>query len=103
MGGQRKLHTKELHDSYSSQSIIRIIKSRRMKWVGHVAQMRRSGTLVGKPGGKRPLGRPRYRWVDNIIMDLKKIRWDGVDCIGLAQDKDNWRALVNAVMNLHVP
>jgi hypothetical protein len=59
--------------------------------------------LVGKPGGKRALGRPRRRWVDNIIMDLLEIDWGGVDRIGLAQDRDKWRALVNAVMNLRVP
>jgi hypothetical protein len=59
--------------------------------------------LVGKPEGKRPLGRPRRRWVDNIKMDLLEIGWDGVDWIGLAQDRDRWRSLVNAVMNLRVP
>jgi hypothetical protein len=59
--------------------------------------------LVGKPEGKRPLGRPRRRWVDNIKMDLLEIGWGGVDWIGLAQDRDKWRALVNAVMNLRVP
>jgi hypothetical protein len=60
-------------------------------------------TLVGKSEGKRPLGRPRRRWVDNIIMDLGEIGWDGVDWIELAQDRDQWRALVNSVMNLRVP
>jgi hypothetical protein len=59
--------------------------------------------LMGKPEGKRPLGRPRRRWVDNIRMDHGEIGWDGVDWIGLAQDRDRWRALVNAVMNLRVP
>jgi hypothetical protein len=59
--------------------------------------------LVGKPEGKRPLERPRRRWVYNIKMDLKEIEWDGMDCIDLAQDRDRWRALVNAVMNLRVP
>jgi hypothetical protein len=58
---------------------------------------------VGKPEGKRPLGRPRCRWVDNIKMELLEIDWSGVDWIGLAQDSDKWRALVNAVMNLRVP
>jgi hypothetical protein len=78
-GGWRKLHNEELHDLYSSSSIIRIIRSRRMKWAGHVARMgeRRNvyRLLVGKPEGKRPLGRPRYRWVDNIRMDLVEIGW----------------------------
>jgi hypothetical protein len=59
--------------------------------------------LVGKPEGKRPLGRPRRRWVDNIKMDLRGIRWDGVDWIDMAQDRDQWRALVNTVLNLRVP
>jgi hypothetical protein len=58
--------------------------------------------LVGKPEGKRPLGRPRWRWVDNIKMDLGEIGWDGVEWIGLTQDRDKWRALVNLVMNLQV-
>jgi hypothetical protein len=59
--------------------------------------------LVGKPEGKRPLGRPRCRWVDNIIIDLREIRWDGMDRIELAQDRDQWRSLVNTVMNPGVP
>jgi hypothetical protein len=106
-GGCRNLHNKELRELYSSQSIIRIIKSRRMRWVGHVARMgeKRSAyrLLVGKPEGKRPLGRPILRWVDNIKMDLLEIGWGRVDWIGLAQDRNKWKALVNAVMNLRVP
>jgi hypothetical protein len=81
--------------------------SRRMRWAGHVARMGETRNadriLVGKPEGKRPLGRPRRRWVDNIKMDLTEIGWDGVDWIELAQDRDQWRALVNTVMNLLVP
>jgi hypothetical protein len=107
MGGWRKLHNEELHNLYSSPSIIRMIKSRRMRWAGHVTRMRAKRNayriLVGNPEGKRPLGRPRRRWVDNIKMDLREIRWDGIDWIDLAQDRDQWRALVNAVMNLRVP
>jgi hypothetical protein len=86
-----------------------MIKSRRMRWTGHVARMgdtRNAYTrriLVGKPEGKRPLGRPRRRWVDNIKMDLREIGWDGVDWIKLVPDRDQWRALVNTVMNLRVP
>jgi hypothetical protein len=106
-GGWRKLHNEELHDLYSSANIIRIIKSRRMRWAGHVPRMgeRRNAyrLLVGKPEGKRPLGRPKRRWVDNIKMDILEIGWGGVDWIGLAQDMDKWRALVYAVMNLQVP
>jgi hypothetical protein len=105
----RKLHNEELHDLYysPSMSIIRIIKSRSMRWVGHVARMGEKRNayrlLVGKPERKRPLGRPRRRWLDNIRMDLVKVRWGDVDWIGLAQDKDKWRALVNSVLNLRVP
>jgi hypothetical protein len=92
---------------YPSQSIIRIIKSRRMRWAGHVARMGRRGTrirlLVRKPEGKRPLGRPRRRWMDNIRMDLGEVGWGDVEWIGLAQDRNRWRALVNSVLNLRVP
>jgi hypothetical protein len=102
IGGWRKLHT-ELHNLYCSPSIIRIIKSRRMKWAGHVARMGEKRNayriLVGKVEGKRPLGRPRRRWEDNIKMDLRKIGWGGMDWIDLAQDRDQCRALVNMVMN----
>jgi transcription termination factor 2 len=104
-GGWRKLHNEELRDLYNI-SINRIVKSRRMRWAGHVARMEEKGNayrlLVGKPEGKRPLGRPRRRWVDNVKMDLLEIGWGGVDWIGLAQDRDKWRALVNAVVNLRV-
>jgi hypothetical protein len=84
-----------------------MIKSRRMRWAGHAARMGDTRNayriLVGKPEGKRPLGRPRRRWVDTIKMDLREIGWDGVDWIELAQDRDQWRVLVNTVMNLRVP
>jgi hypothetical protein len=106
MGDWRKLH-EELHNLYSSPKIIRMIKSKRMRLAGHVARMGETRNayriLVGKTEGKRPLGRPRRRWVDNIKMDLRKIGWDGRDWIELAQDRDQWRALVNMVMNLRVP
>jgi hypothetical protein len=106
-GGWRKLHNEELHNLYSSPSIIRIIKSRRMRWAGHVARMGEKRNvcrlLVGKPEGKRPLGRPRHRWMDNIKTDLLEIGLNVVDWIGLAQDRYRWRALVNSVTNLWVP
>jgi hypothetical protein len=106
-GEWRKLRNKELHDLYSSPSIIRIIKSRRMRWAGHVTQMGEKRNtyrlLVGKPEGKRPLGRPRCRWLDNIRMDLGDVGWGDVDWIGLAKDRNRWGALVNSVLNLWVP
>jgi hypothetical protein len=105
--GWRKLHSEKILDLDSSPCIIRIIKSRRMRWAGHVARMveKRNAyrLLVGKLEGKRPLGRPRHRWVDTIKMDLLGIGWGSVDWIGLAQDRHKWRTLVNAVMNLQVP
>jgi hypothetical protein len=106
-GGWRKLHNEELHNLYSSPSIIRIIKSRKMRWAGHVALLGEKRNayriLVGKPEGKRPLGRPRRRWVDNIKMDLREIGRDGVAWMDMAQDRDQWRALVNTVLNFRVP
>jgi hypothetical protein len=105
--GWRKLHNEELHNLYSSPSIVRIIKSRRMRWAGHVARMGEKRKvyrlLVGKTEGKRPLGRPRSRWIDDIKMDLLEIGLNVVDWIGLAQNRYRRRALVNSVMNLRVP
>jgi hypothetical protein len=107
IGDRRKLHNEELHNLYCSPSIIRIIKLRRMRWAGHVACMgeKRSAyrILVGKPERKRPLGRPRRRWEDNIRMDLRQIGWSGMDWIEVTQDRDQWRGLVNTIMNLRVP
>jgi hypothetical protein len=106
-GDWRKLHNEELHNLYSSPNIIRMIKSRRMRMAGHVARMGEKRNeyriLVGKPEGKRPLGRSRRRWVDNIKIDLRQIGWDGMGWVDLTQDRDQWRALVNTVMNLRVP
>jgi hypothetical protein len=94
-GKWRKLHSEELHNLYSSPDITRQVKSRRMRWVGHVARVgeerRVYKVLVGKPEGKRPLGRPRHRWEDGISMDLREIGLGCVDWIRLAQDKDRWR------------
>jgi hypothetical protein len=101
------LLNEELRDLYSSPSIIRIIKSMRMGWAGHVARMggKRNAyrLLVGTPEGKRPQGRPRCRQLDNVRMDLGEVGWDDVDWIDLAQDRTRWRALVNSVLNLRVP
>jgi hypothetical protein len=106
-GEWRKLHNEELHELYSSPSIIGIMKSRRMRWAGHVAQMaeRRDAyrLLAGKPERRSPLGRPRRRWLDNIRIDLVEVGWGDVDWIGLTQDRDRWRALVNSVLNLRGP
>jgi hypothetical protein len=87
-GERRKLHNQELHNLYSSPNIIRMIKSRRMRWAGHGEKGNAYRVLVGKAEGKRSLRRPRRRWVDNIKIDLREIGWDGMDWINLAQDKD---------------
>jgi hypothetical protein len=106
-GEWRKLHTEEHDDLYPSPNIVRVIKSRRMRWVGHIACMgERRGVyrvLLWKPEGKRLFGRPRRRWEDNIRMDLQKVGYGGMDWIELAEDRERWRAMVNAVMNLRVP
>jgi hypothetical protein len=102
-----KLHNEELHDLYCSLSISKIMKSRRMRWAGHVTRMEEKrnahGLLVGKPEGRRSHGSPRRRWMDNIKTDLVEVGWGDVDWIGLAQDRDRWRALVNSLLNLRVP
>jgi hypothetical protein len=106
-GSWRKLHNDELHNLYSSLNIVRVIKSRRMRWAGHVARMGEGRGayrgLVGRRESKRPLGRPRRTWEDNIKMDLGKIGIDGANWIRLAQDRVRWRAFLNTMMNLRVP
>ena len=110
--GGKLLHHSDLlggsvsRDLYSSPNIVLVIKLRRMRWAGHVARMGEERgvyrVLVGKPEGRRPLGKPRRRWADNIRMDLQEVGCGYTDLIGLAQDRDRWRTLVSAVMNLRV-
>jgi len=106
-GERRRLHNEEVNDLYSSPNIVRVIKSRRMRWTGYVACVGEERgvyrVLVRKPEGKRPLGRPKHRRVDNIRMDLQDVGCGYMDWIGLAQDRDRWQTLVSAVMNLRVP
>ena len=101
------IHKFNTNDLHSSPNTVRVIKSKRMKWTGHVACMGDGRgvyrVLVGKPEGKGPLGKPRRRWEDNIKMDLQEVGCGSMDWIDLAQDRDRWRALVNAVMKLRVP
>jgi hypothetical protein len=106
-GSWRKLHNDELHNLYSSLNIVKVIKSWRMRWAGHVARMGEGKgvyrVLVGRPEGKRPLGRPRRRWKDNIKMDLRERGINVANWIRLAQDRVQWGAFVNMVMNFRVP
>jgi hypothetical protein len=106
-GEWRRLHNEELNDLYSSPNIIRVIKSRRLRCARHVARIEEGRgayrILVGRPEERRQLGRPWRRWEDNIKMDFQEVGWEGMYWIDMAQDRDRWRALVNAVMNLRVP
>ena len=103
----RKLHNEELNDLYSLPNIVRVLKSRRMRWAEHVAGMGEyrgvHRVLVGKPERKRPLGSPRRRWEDNIKMDFQEVGGCREDWMELAQDRDGWRALVGRVRNFRVP
>jgi hypothetical protein len=96
-GEWRKLHNEELNDLYSN--IVRVVKSRRIRWAGHVARMGEERgvhrVLVGKPEGKKQMGRPKRRWEDNIKIDLQEVGGGGVNWMELAQDRDRWRALVS--------
>jgi hypothetical protein len=106
-GSWGKWHNDELHILYSSPNIVRVIKSQRMRWAGYVTHMGEEksvyGILVGRPEGKKPLGRPRRRWEDNIKMDLREIGINGENWIRLAQDRIQWRAFVSTVINLRIP
>jgi hypothetical protein len=106
-GSWRKLHNDEIHSLYSSPNVVTVIKSRKMRWAGHVARMGEGKgvyrVLVGRPEGKRPLEIHRRRWEYNIKMDLREIGIDEANWIRLAQDRVRWRAFVNTVMNLRAP
>jgi len=106
-GEWRRSHNEELNDLYTSPNIVRVIKSRRMRWAGHLARMGEERVLyrvlVGKPEVRRPLERPRRRWVDNIKMDLQEVGCGYMEWIGLAQDRDRWQMLVRILMNFRVP
>jgi hypothetical protein len=97
-GDWRRLHNEELNDFYSSPNIIRVIKSRKLRWAGHAARMGEE-----RDAYRILVGRPRRRWEDNIKMDIREVGWEDMNWIDLAQDRDRWRAIVNAVMNLRVP
>ena len=103
-GEWRKLHNKELNDLYCSPNIVRVVKSRIMKWVGHVARMGESRgvykDLVWEPEGQRPVRTPRHRWEHNIKMDLQEAGYEDMDWSNVAQDRDRWWAIVNVIMNL---
>jgi hypothetical protein len=106
-GEWRKLHNEELNDLYSVPNIVRVVKSKRMRWAGHVARMGEDRgvhkVLVGKHERKRPLWRPRRRWEDNIKIDLQEVGEGRGDWMELAHDRDRWRALVCTVRNFRVP
>jgi hypothetical protein len=102
-GGWRKLHNEKLHNLYTLPHKIRTIKSKRVRLVGHVSCMGRRGMHIGYWWQSQKERRPRRRWEDNIKMDLREIWWGGMVCISLAKDRDQWRALVNKIMNLRVP
>ena len=108
MGPMRmRFHNEELESLYRLPNIVRVIKSRRLRWAGHVARMEEGRSalkiVTGKPTGKTPLGRPRRRWEDNIRIDLEGIGIIAGNWVDSAQDRDYWRAFVNAALNLRVP
>ena len=106
-GEWRTLRNGELQSLYSSLNIVMVINSRRLRWTGHITRIeegrRAFKIVIGKPTGKRPLGKPRWSWQDNIRVDLKEIVFSTRYCVDSANDRDYWNALVNAVLDLRVP
>jgi hypothetical protein len=102
-GEWRRLHDEEFNALYSSPNVIRVMKSRRLKWAGHVARMGESRILVGKSDSRRPLGRPTRRWEDNIKLNLREVGWVGTNWIDLAQNRNKCRDFVNVALNLVIP
>ena len=106
-GEWKRLHNDELHSLYHSPNIVKVIKSRRLRWAMHVARMEEGRSvfkiLPGKPTGNRPIGRSKHRWEDNIRMELEEIGINAGNWVDLAQNRDYWRTLVKAALNLRVP
>lgn len=105
-GERRRRYNKELHDLYASPDIVRVIKSRRLRWAEHVARMEEGrtalGVIMGRPEGRRPLGRPRRRWQNNVRMDLGELGVAGDGWIHVAQNRESWRGIVAAALDLRV-
>jgi hypothetical protein len=105
-GDWSRVHNEELHNLYTSPNIVTVFTARRMRWAGHVARMGKMrneyNIFAGKPERKSPFGRPRHKWEDNIRIYLREIGWEILNWMHLVQDRDQWRALMDTVMNFRV-